>query len=60
MSKQIEIRVERANRNKVGTFDCLFGKTLDINDSLEFPYNKVEEVLRILFPHESTYIIFRS
>lgn len=59
MNINVFISVQVPDRNKVGSFRELYRNTVVFDNSLEFPYSKVLDVMRILYPNPDIIVNFR-
>lgn len=56
---QIMITVEQVDLVNAGQYKVLYRNTVCVDKSLSFAYNKVYEVLRLLYPMENVSVVFR-
>lgn len=56
---QIMISVELMDLVNAGQYKVLYRNTICVDESLAFAYNKVYEVLRLLYPQKNVSVNFR-
>lgn len=59
MINQLKIKVTCADSHRAGEFQTLYQNTLNVDDSMIFDYQKVIDVLTLLYKKKSPIIEFK-